>query len=264
MFALIIVIFLSSTSYAYSDYQKRGFEIDYQKDQKKKSQYNLSLVSGKKDDLRFYQIEREEVFQHDIKSVFKSIINFDEKCNNEYKDRRKFINKTKHCKYHNSNLIESIIHKSHNKKFIKEDHEADRFLVTRRIYNRSEFSHIDLIKVFKYEIDGVSYMRITQEMLSDKEAKKYLKSPIRKQSAFKKTYGEYILTSVDGKSTKVSFTYSSETNHWLLNKSISVSEVFSNMAKSFDLLFQSIHTEAKVTSTTDFMPNIQSQNKVVN
>ena len=82
-------------------------------------------------------------------------------------------------------------------------------------------------------------------MLSDKQAKNYIESPVETNSAFEKTFGEYILKSQADGSTRVSFTYSSETTHWLLNKSISVSKVFSNMTNSFELLFKSIKTEAK-------------------
>ena len=239
---LLIVLFALNLN-ANTNYHNSNYEIDHQKTD---DLYKVQLISGKKNDRRFYQVKRDENFKYDLEVVFKSITNFTEKCNNDFRNRRKLTSKEKNCKYHNSNLVESIIHRELIKGHEKEPNESERYIISRRIYNSDDFSHNDLIKVYRFQENGVSYIKITQQMLLEKEAKEYISNPVKTNSAFDKTYGEYILKSLEDNSTQVSFTYSSETTHWLLNKSVAVSKVFTNMTKSFDLLFESIGTESKL------------------
>jgi hypothetical protein len=261
---IISFIILASITQAMAapDYKKKGYDIDSDEKNKK---YKINLKSGKKDDRRFYQGERTEVIPHDIETVFNSVINFDEKCNNDYKDRRKFSDKKKNCKYHNSNLVESVFYRNFKKPYTKEKNEVDRFLVERRIYNRESFNHIDLIQVYREKDEnGKQVIRITQKMLNDKQAKAYLKDPNDRDTVFKKAYSEFRLVGVDNKTTNLTYHYTSETTHWLLNKSVAVSKVFSNMAKSIDLLFHSITKEAAIHSSEKVVSTNKKSRKSVN
>lgn len=218
-----------------------GFKIDENENNKK---YKIKLVSGKKDDIRFYQGIREKVLDQPIEFVKNSIINFEEKCNNDYKDRRELLSKKKECKYHNGNLVESKIYRD-LKSYTPAENEIERFLVARRIYNRQSFSHIDLFQVFKTKNEqGQTVISIKGQMLKDKQVKKFMKPVVEKDSVFNKAYYEFKLTEMAENKTTLKYTYSSETDHWLLNKSVSVSKVFDGMAKSIDLLFYSIQKEA--------------------
>tara|TARA_Y100000385_G_C12951375_1_gene575634 strand:+ start:202 stop:960 length:759 start_codon:yes stop_codon:yes gene_type:complete len=218
----------------------KGYDIDNDEVNKK---YEINLTSGKKKDVRFYKGLRTKIYQQSIDYVMKSITNFEDKCNNDYKDRRELISKKKDCSYHNGNLVESKIYRN-LKEYKKGENEIDRFLVARRIYNRQEFSHVDQIRIFETKNEkGQKVITIKGEMLKDKQVKKYMKPPVEKDSVFIKAYSEFKLTEIEKNKTELTYTFTSKTDHWLLNKSVSVSKVFESMAKSIDLLFYSIKKE---------------------
>ena len=205
----------------------------------------VKMISGKKESNRFYQGNLSKVFPTSIENVLKGILNFSEKCNNELKDRRELTDKKAVCAHHNSNLVESKVYKI-TKEFKKKKNETDRFLVARRIYNRQSFSHIDLITRYEEKnSSGNRVIKISQEMISDTEVKKYIDPPVELDSAFQKAYAEFTVTEIDKESTIVSYYYASETDHWLLNKSVSVGQVFDSMGKSIGLLFSSIDAGSK-------------------
>ncbi len=77
---------------------------------------------------------------------------------------------------------------------------------------------------------------VTQRMLGNSEAKKYVKNFIKKESAFLSAQSRYVLEEMGNKKTKLSYVYQSYTDHWLLNKSLASGEVFESMAESFALL----------------------------
>jgi hypothetical protein len=237
--------------------QLSGFEIDTQELHK---DLKIQLISGKKGGVRLYQGSLNKTFNQSVNAVMNSIINFEEKCNNDLKDRRKFQDKKKECPYHNANLIESKIYREINKNYSKENDEVDRFLVARRIYNRQDFSHMDLVKVYeKKNAEGKKIVIIRQDMISDKDVKNYMKPPVELSSVFSRAYSEFILTENNDKSTEVNFIYVSETDHWLLNKSVSISKVFDSMAKSIDLLMLSIQKElARVGDNSKLSQSIAS------
>lgn len=235
--SFFILLFLSQNIMAKTF---NGFEVD---DTEVNKEFNVELLSGKKNGTRLYNGKLSKVFNQNISDVYKAIINFDEKCNNELKDRRKLTDKKKECKYHNNNLIESKVYKEIKLPKLEEN-ETERYLVARRIYNRQSFSHVDLIQIYQFS-DKAKHknMIIKQSMLSDKEVNTYLSPPVEQDSAFQKAYAQFILTEIDATHTTVQYNYTSETDHWLLNKSISVGKVFDSMAKSLDSLFDSINKD---------------------
>jgi hypothetical protein len=201
----------------------------------------VKMISGKKDSNRFYQGNLSKVYNKPINKVLSGILNFAEKCNQELADRRELTDKKTKCLYPNSNLVESKSYKI-TKKYLKKENETDRYLMARRIYNRQSFSHIDLITVYESKnSSGNRVVNITQEMLSDKEAKKYIdKLPVEQDSAFQEAKSNYTITQIDKNTTALNYYYASETDHWLLNKSVSVGQVFDSMGASIGLLFTSI------------------------
>ncbi len=220
---------------AFADYS--SYEVD---DKETHEETKVKMISGKKDSNRFYQGNLSQVFPAPFESVVAAVSNFTEKCNNELKDKRELTDKKYVCPYHNSNLVESKVYKV-TKAFVKEKDEIDRYLIARRIYNRESFSHMDLVRVYETKnSSGKRILTITQEMLTDKKAKALVENPLKQDSAFKKAFAKYTITEVNDKSTVLSYYYSSETDHWLLNKSISVGQVFDSMGASIGLLFDSI------------------------
>jgi hypothetical protein len=240
---IFLLLAISANTFS-SDYS--GFEID---NKEKNEKYKIDLLSGKKDSLRFYKGAQTKVLNDKIQDVVLSITNFDEKCNNDYKDRRELVSKDQDCKYHNGNLVESKVYKP-LKKYEKEPNEIDRYLVARRIYNRQSFSHIDLVVIYQsINKKGQKVIRVSQRMIEDKEAKKYIKPPVEYDSVFQVAKSSFTLTEISPKKTQLEYFYASETDHWLLNKSVSVSKVFESMAKSIDLLLSSIDQELAQQST---------------
>lgn len=206
---------------------------------------DVILLSGKKGDNRYYQGTLVKVFDRDIESLKKAINSFDQRCNDEYKEKRKYSDKKKDCKYFNGNVIENIIHKE-LKSYKKNENEVERFLISRRIYNREEFSQTDLVIVYKTEEEGKEVQTIFMEMIDKKEAKKYIDPLVDTESAFNRAHGTFKLTALSPKQTKLEYTYSSRTDHWLINKSIAAGEVFESMAKSLNNLFKHLDKESQV------------------
>lgn len=234
----IILSLLTSTIATAQDF--KGYDVDNNEVHKK---YKVSLTSGKKNDIRFYKGLQSHTYQQPLDLIFKSITNFEGKCNNDYKDRRELTDKKRDCPYHNGNLVESKIYRN-LKHYKKEQNEIDRYLVARRIYNRQEFSHVDQIRVFETKNKkGQRVITVRTDMLKDKDVKAYMKPPVEKDSVFLHAFSEFKLTELDKNKTTLEYFYASETDHWLLNKSVSVGKVFDSMAKSIDMLFYSIKKE---------------------
>lgn len=200
----------------------------------------VKLLSGKIESNRFYQGTIEDEFITSAATAVNIITDFEQRCNNEFSDEKKLLKTKGKCKYFNTNLIESKVHPDIKINLSKKDGEIRRFLVSRRIYNRSYFSHTDLIRVFKKTTNGKSIYTISQTMLTDGEVKKYMKPLVKQDSVFLKADAVYTLTELSNHKTKIKFEYSSKTDHWLLNKSISVGKVFSSMSKNLNNLFSSL------------------------
>lgn len=193
----------------------------------------VELKSGKSSSVRHYYGKSTKTLPHSLEQVKARITNFEEKCNNEYRSKRKFTSPEKECKYHNEHLVESFI--------VRTGADPQTYLVGRRIYNRGEFSHYDLIQIKESKNEkGQKQVIITQTMLEDEEVKRYMKPELEKDSAFTKSSGTFVLTELGKSQTELVYEYRSQTDHWLLNKEISVPQVFASMSKSIDHLFQSI------------------------
>lgn len=208
--------------------------LAFKVDQTIKDKDNFSILkTGKEKSERFYELKKEVLFRARIADVLKSILIYDEKCNSEFKDKRILISKDKKCKYHNDNLIETKVHN------LMDNKDEKFFVLERRVFNREIFANVDMVTVKKQK-DGS--ILINQRMLSDSEAKRYIKNPIKQNSVFSKVSASYKLVPTKD-STKVVYDYNMVTDHWMLNKSIAVSRVFESMQSGTNLLFKSIEKE---------------------
>ncbi len=205
----------------------------------------VSVISHKTDSLRTYVGTVKKTLPSKIENVTKSIVNFHEKCNNSYKDKRQDTNKNENCRYHNDNVVETVVIKNINQSgWTKDQNETERYILGRRVYNRSNFQYYELVKIYEYKNDKNQKMvKITQTMLNDKEVNNYIKPQFDKDSAFNAVTSTYVLTEVAPSTTNLEYEYYANTDHWVLNKEVSVPQVFSSMSKGINDLLKSVDAE---------------------
>ena len=205
----------------------------------------VKLESGKLDSSRFYKGTVSKTYPYSIEQIKASVMNFDGRCNNEFKDKRIHTDKTQDCKFHNANLVESVVVKNIHSGWTKEENEVERLLVARRVYNRGSYAYNEIVKVYEYKNDqNQKVVKINQRMIDDSEAKKYADPIVSKDSAFDTNEGTFILTQISPTETKMDYTYDSATTHWILNKEVSVPQVFSSISKSLNDLISVVDKES--------------------
>lgn len=198
-----------------------------------------SLKTWKLDGDRFYKITRTHVFNHPFKKTLKLITNFEEKCNNDFLEKRTLLDKKRKCLFKNRNLIESYVTKV-KKKGLSADLKKYNsvFTVTRRSFSRDEiWSHTDLGTIKKEKGKAT----ISLKMLDQSEIEKFHKPFAPYKSVFKSANGTFNVKKLDKDKTQVTYTYIASTDHWLLNKTLASPKVFEAMANGVDLLFKSIN-----------------------
>jgi hypothetical protein len=210
----------------------------------------VSVQSGKDDSKRVYLGKISQSFPHSIESVKQAIVNFGDKCNNSYKDRRKYTDKNFICKYHNEHLVETqVIRKLKQNGWTKEPGETDRFLLARQVYNRGSFGYYELVRIYETkDAANKKSIKIVQTMLNDEQTKKYTSPLFEKDSAFDKSSSTFLLTEVSPTETSLSYQYNAETEHWILNKEVSVPQVFASISKSINDLVKTVVTESAIQS----------------
>ncbi|MCT4641357.1 MAG: hypothetical protein N4A33_03600 [Bacteriovoracaceae bacterium] len=229
MKTLLITILLTSSLYSSN---KVIDKKDYNKEN------DVHLISGMDGDYRFYIGKKEAILKSNLQEILASILNYTEKCNNEYSDRRLFTPKSKKCLYHNSNLIESKVHILNNKMF------AQKYLVERRIYNSGLYTHVDLIQVSKTDSENI---KVTQTMLSNKEASQLKKGLVENNSVFNKAIATFNIKKLETNKYKVKYEYSNKTDHWLLTKSFTASRVFNSVSSGLGLLFTALKEQVETS-----------------
>lgn len=216
---------------------------EYSIDQKETIK-GIVLSSGKKDAHRSYLGKLTKELPYSLNLVKAAILLFSERCNNEYKDRRKFSDKKLNCKYHNDHLVETFTVSNIRSQDYFKDLSAF-FLLGRKIYNRGEFGYYELVTVR----DSVNAKKqknsiIIARMLDDEEVKYFTSPKFKKESAFDKSTSYFELTELAPDKTQLVYEYSAETDHWLLNKKVAAGKVFNSIANSIQTLVESIETEA--------------------
>jgi hypothetical protein len=215
---------------------------------RKERQKDVSLASGKEDNVRSYHATTTKVLNYPLAVVKESILNFNDKCNNAFRKKRELTSHEYDCKYHNENLVESLVVKSLRQgTWQKDENEVERFVVARKIYNRGESGYYELVKI--KEMNNVLKQKtvvIEEEMLTNDEARNYVSVKFKKESPFETSKIRFTLTEISPGKTELLYIYKGTTTHWVLNKEISVPQVFAGISKSINNLVSSIGTEAEV------------------
>jgi hypothetical protein len=212
---------------------------------KKESINGVSLQSGKNNSTRVYSGSINKSFPYGISSIQNSIVNFQDRCNNEFKNRRKFTNKSISCKYHNDNLVETIVVKNIKTGWAKEPNEVERYVLGRQVYNRGSFGYYELVTIHHGKNSlNQNTVTVIQKMMNDKETENYIKPAFEKDSAFDEATGIFVLTEISPKETTLHYEYKAQTEHWVLNKEVSVPQVFSSISKSINDLVKTVDTES--------------------
>ncbi len=215
---------------------------------RKERQKDVNLASGKDNGVRSYQASTIKVLNFSVAVVKDSILNFSDKCNNAFRKKREYTPTEFDCRYHNENLIESFVVKEIRQgTWQKEDHETDRFVVGRKVYNRGESGYYELVKI-KETMNPLKQKTIVieEEMLSNDEARNFVSVKFKKESPFETSKIRYTLTEISPGKTELRYIYKGTTTHWILNKELSVPQVFAGISKSINNLVSSIGTESEV------------------
>lgn len=175
----------------------------------------VEVHSTEVDGARVFYMTRTHTFPLDMATVYDYLLGFDRRCNNEHRERRKFIPRDFNCPYRSASIVENVIERSLKKDAPAEEGVDLRFILKRRIYNRGSFSYNDLVTVRTRGAEK----RIDYRMLTGEEAKTYIDSPLEFNSAFHGTRGSYSLKARGERGTEVVYTYFTRTNHWLLKHS---------------------------------------------
>ncbi len=202
--------------------------------------YDSSIAVKKSGDSKIFKTTVKTSFKGKLSDVVKGIENFDDKCNNERRSKRKFSKWEKNCSYHNENLVEAVKIKKFSSELLKHYPNA-KYLMWRNIYNRGRFSHYDVItkKVDK------NIIIITHQKLSDDLVKKVLPKHEKVVSAFDDIKGTYTLTQTKPNVVQVTYVYESTTDHWFLTKDFLENNIKKNMVHGSEQAVKSIELSLK-------------------
>jgi hypothetical protein len=206
----------------------------------------VSLKSSKIKAVRTFNAVTERTFPFPIALVKKAVTNFTEKCNNAYKDKRKFSSKEIDCKYHNENLVETFVVKDIRQ--VENLQELSEFyLVGRQVYNRESFGFYELATISEsVDHKNQKIVRVVLKMLNDAEVRFFTTPKFDKASAFDNTIASYTLTELGPSITSMTYEYTADTDHWLLNKEVAVPQVFASISKSVNDLVKTVEAESSL------------------
>lgn len=206
----------------------------------------VELKSGKEDAVRSYVGSVQKTLPYSIDLVKKGVTNFTEKCNNTLKDKRKYTSEEVDCKYHNENIVETFVINDFRKNNELNKY-SETYLLGRQIYNRGAFGYYELVTVSEeVEEDNRKTVKITLRMLDDKEVSGYISPKFSRESAFDHSTSVFTLVQLSSQETQVRYEYSALTDHWLLNKEVSVPQVFVSISKSINDLLKTIEEESSI------------------
>ncbi|HXH30338.1 MAG TPA: hypothetical protein VNJ01_05975 [Bacteriovoracaceae bacterium] len=216
---------------------------DYKVD-KSEDLNGIHLKSGKEHSVRLFWGTTAKTLPYPMTLVKKGITNFTDKCNNAYKNKRKFTPTSYDCKYHNATVIESFVEKQ-----ISPAAGSESYLVGKKIYNLGASGYYELVEVK----DGVNKknqktITITQRMLDNKEVKSFVTPKFENNSDFDKKTIVLTLTEASPKETHLSYQYEAETDHWVLNKQVNVPQIFASITKNIKETINVIDQEASEQS----------------
>lgn len=215
---------------------------------KKETIHGVLVETGKQDSVRIYQGTVSKNYPFNLNTIKNSIVNFQDKCNNDLKDKRQYTDKNISCKYHNENLVETLVVKDiKNSNLPKESGEVERYILGRQVYNRGSFGYYELVRIYEGKNEqNQKTIKIVTRMLSDKEVKSYVNPKFEKDSAFDASVSTYLLTEISPNETNFTYQYKAETEHWILNKEVSVPQVFASISKSINDLLKTVSAESAI------------------
>ncbi|WP_408098937.1 hypothetical protein ACJVC5_08460 [Peredibacter sp. HCB2-198] len=203
----------------------------------------VTLKSGKSEAVRAYSGSISKHFPFPLEMVKNGITNFSEKCNNDYKGKREYTSQETDCKYFNEHLVETFTIK--DLKPVDAYKGIEHYLVGRQIYNRGSYTYYELVQVkTSMNEKNQKVMTISLEMLNDSEVRAFTEPKFDKDSVFSKSGSTYTLTEVGPSETHMDYEYHAETDHWILNKEISVPQVFASISKSINDLMKTVEAES--------------------
>ena len=203
--------------------------------------YDSSIPVKKAGDKKIFKATIKTNFKGKLNDVVKGIENFDDKCNNERRSKRKFSKWEKNCSYHNENLVEAVKIQAFQKDELIKIYPNAQYLMWRNIYNRGRFSHYDVIT----KKEEKNKIIITHQKLPDSLVKKLLAKPEKTVSAFEDIKGTYTLTQIKPNQVQVTYTYESTTDHWFLTKDFLENNIKKNMVHGSEQAVKSIELSLK-------------------
>lgn len=205
----------------------------------------IVLESSKEGSLRNYHAHTNKNLPYGLKSVSKSILNFSDRCNNSHRDMRQFLDKKKECKYHNENLIEAF-EVTDLKTPFSNNAQDQKHLIGKQIYNRGHYGFYELVEVKNQKNENSqNQIVITQRMLNDQEVKELTTAKFPQDSSFKTSFIKYVLTETSPSSTRIDYFSDAQTEHWVLNKELSIPQVFASLGKGIQELLKSVELDSR-------------------
>ncbi|MCP4915057.1 MAG: hypothetical protein GY909_18205 [Oligoflexia bacterium] len=189
--------------------------------------YDVTVDVSQKGDLKIFNAKAVGIFDASVEKVTQGIINFDDKCNNQKRSKRKYMKWENNCPFHNENLVEAVKVQKYNSERVKNRYPHSVFLLWRNINNNGKYSHYDIVTKEKNNDE----LKIVHQMLNGSEVKEIVTSPERTVSAFKFLKGTYIIKPLAEKKTKVVYIYESKTDHWFLKRDFIEDKVKRNIVK---------------------------------
>lgn len=212
-------------------------EIKYDKQEEVSG---VMLTTRKIGATRHYKGVHKRTFMHPLEIVKNGITNFSEKCNNDYKSKRNLTDKEHHCIYHIDDVVELKV-----VKILGEN----SFLLANHLYLRGTYTHHDQVTLESGKNEqGQATLTIYFNMLTDEEVAQHIQTEFRKDSNFTRRTQKYVLTAISGMKTEVSYEYHAETEHWLLNKQLSVPQVFATISSGVNEIFRSVELAASTVN----------------
>ncbi len=203
----------------------------------------IHLRSEKLEKDRTYTGVTERRIPFPIEHVYQGVTNFADRCNNELKLKRRFSTQAD-CKYHNDHLIETFLVRD-----IRKPHDVrewtDLFLLGRKVYNRGPYGFYELVRI-KEVRDGKRLQSVTVSlrMLEDSEVRLYTEPKFSRESAFRTSTVTYTLKKLSAQETQLRYEYQATTDHWLLNKEVTIPQVFATISKSMNDQLKATEEEA--------------------
>ena len=244
----LFLFFVSVAVTAFAEFSLQGLKFEDQREINGVQVQNANVENG-----RVYHATLGKVIERPFLDVVSDILHFEQRCNNEYRDKRRYSAKDFNCQHLNKNLVESVIIRDIKFPVKKVENEKDRFLIFRNIYNREAFQNYDLVIHTekggeKSGTTGKRVATITYSMLSDEETQQYLTTSEKKKSVFDVIQGSYEIEELDGAKCRVCMTYTTKTSYWMMTNGFAVAIVYKSMAEgTMSTLLSFEHPLAPVT-----------------